>query len=267
MTYVNRPDQSGARSKDGGRATVRWVFADATARTNFTPLHSSPQPSAYDVGSEAWQLSDDSFWSLKSINPNVWVAKGAAGSGSGNVTGPLTSTDKALARFSGTNGQTLQDGHLTETDAGALGNADKGAVGAGTMVAPTGATTGAVNQAITAAGANFTHNIPVAASTTATVHIIATITDTTASKKRRIDGWAVVDGAAGTAVLLGTKSWTTFDDAASIYSADNTGDPTTMLYGKLSVSAGNLVFTVTAHATDAQDVNVHSFVYVDAYPA
>lgn len=143
----------------------------------------------------------------------------------------------------------------------------KAAIGQGSMLVPVGATTGAVNQAIAAAGVNFTHSIAVAASKTAFVYIRATITDTTAAKKRRINGCVLVDGAAGTAAIIGVDSWKTFDDAASIYSADNTGDPTTMLYGKLSVSAGNLVFTVTAHATDAQDVNVHSFVYVDAYPA
>lgn len=147
----------------------------------------------------------------------------------------------------------------TATQAGVTGN--------GTMVAATGPTTGAVNQAVTAAGANFTHNIPVAASFTGFIRIQATIKDTTNTKFRRIRGAVLVDGAAGTAALLGVSSWQTFDDAASMYVSDNTGDPTTMLYGKLSVSGGNLVFTVTAHASNNQKVNVHSFVDTDAYPA
>lgn len=143
----------------------------------------------------------------------------------------------------------------------------KGAKGAGSAIVAVAPTTGAVNQTLTHGGANFTHNIPVAASFTGFILIVATIKDTTNTKWRRIHGIAVVDGAAGTAVLLGTKNWTTFDDAASIYSADTPGDPTTMLYGKLSVSGGNLVFTVTNHATNDQKVNVHSFVISDAYPA
>lgn len=150
-------------------------------------------------------------------------------------------------------------GHLTQPSG-------KAAVGQGSMVAAVAPTTGAVNQAVTAAGANFTHNIPVASSFTGFIRIQATIKDTTNTKFRRIRGAVLVDGAAGTAVLLGVSSWQTFDDAASMYVTDNTGDPTTMLYGKLSVSGGNLVFTVTAHATNNQKVNVHSFVDTDAYP-
>lgn len=150
MTYVNRPDRSRG-------ATVRWVFADATARTNFAPQHGGADarpPSANDIGSEAWQLSDDSFWSLKSIAPNVWVAKGSGGGGgTGNVTGPGTSTDKALARFSGTNGQTIQDGHVKESDAGVLTNTELGCQGAngdgGTF--PLGAST-QKQTTVTAAG-------------------------------------------------------------------------------------------------------------------
>src|ERR1043165_4629240 len=66
--------------------------------------------------------------------------------------------------------------------------AQAGSVGAGTMVAATGATTGAVNQTVTHGGANFTHNIAVAASFTGFIRIESTIKDTTHTQFRRIYG-------------------------------------------------------------------------------
>lgn len=145
MTYVNKPDQSRG-------ASVRWVFADATARANFTPLHGGfKPPSAFDVGSEAWQISDDSFWSLKAVSPLTWVAKGSGGGSS--ITTPGTTTDKALVRWSGTAGSAIADGHITESDAGVLLKTELGCQGAngngGTF--PLGAST-EKQTTVTAAG-------------------------------------------------------------------------------------------------------------------
>lgn len=79
----------------GLHATTRWVFDNATDRGNFVVSSSYPSfggqtasqriaaLTVEDIGSEAWQLSDDSFWSLKSISPPVWVAKGSGGGGGG----------------------------------------------------------------------------------------------------------------------------------------------------------------------------------------
>lgn len=124
----------------------------------------------------------------------------------------------------------------------------------------TGPLTVSLNNAIAISGANFVHNIPCASGGTSYIRVQATIKDTTNTKRRRLRGVAVVDGAAGTAVLLGTPTWSVLDDSGSIYATtDENKDATTMLYGGLSVSAGNLVFTVTASGASAQDVNVRSF--------
>jgi len=45
------------------------------------------------------------------------------GGGAGDVAGPGSSTDNALARYDGTTGKLLQDGLVTESDAGALSGA------------------------------------------------------------------------------------------------------------------------------------------------
>lgn len=47
----------------------------------------------------------------------------AGGGGTGDVAGPSSATDNALARFDATTGKLLQDGVVTESDAGALSGA------------------------------------------------------------------------------------------------------------------------------------------------
>lgn len=59
-------------------------------------------------------------------NVAVWddetgtLIDGGAGSGSGDVTGPASSTDNALVRFDGATGKVVQNGVITESDSGAL---------------------------------------------------------------------------------------------------------------------------------------------------
>lgn len=48
------------------------------------------------------------------------ASSGGGGGGSGDVVGPASSTDNALARFDGTTGELLQDGVVTVSDAGAV---------------------------------------------------------------------------------------------------------------------------------------------------
>src|SRR5687768_6202103 len=48
----------------------------------------------------------------------------APGAGSGDVIGPASSTDNAVARFDGTGGKTLQNSAITVSDTGELGLPD-----------------------------------------------------------------------------------------------------------------------------------------------
>ena len=51
---------------------------------------------------------------------NFVVPQGAAGTGSGDVTGPASSTDNAIARFDSTTGKLLQNSTVTVSDVGAV---------------------------------------------------------------------------------------------------------------------------------------------------
>lgn len=65
-----------------------------------------------------------------------WVVIGATGSSDGDVTGPTSATDNALARFNGTTGKTIQD-----YTSGAPTVSDTGAVTVPSTLDVTGATT------------------------------------------------------------------------------------------------------------------------------
>jgi len=58
------------------------------------------------------------------VGPPVYdaVVSGGGGGGTGNVVGPATSTDNAIARFDGTTGKLIQSGVITEDDLGSLSN-------------------------------------------------------------------------------------------------------------------------------------------------
>lgn len=53
-----------------------------------------------------------------STNPKAWKLKGLGASSTGTVAGPETSTDNAIARYSGTEGQTIQDSPVLIDDDG-----------------------------------------------------------------------------------------------------------------------------------------------------
>jgi hypothetical protein len=220
--------------RTGIQPTVRWVFADATARDNFTPLVGIPSHvgavKENEIGSEAWQLSDDTFWSLKSIGPLVWVAKGSAGAGTGSVT------------WSGNRAVDLRE---------ATGSA-------ATIIAPVGAI-GASDQAVAAAGANYTLDLAIAANSTLDLYVRATIVNTTDSHKRRIRYRILVARDAGAPTIEELTEIKTNDTPASIYVADI--NPVA-LYGAPSISGNNFRFTVTAHATKNQKVTVGLFPFV-----
>ena len=58
------------------------------------------------------------------VGPPVYdaVVSGGGGGGTGNVVGPATSADNAIARFDGTTGKLIQSGVITEDDLGSLSN-------------------------------------------------------------------------------------------------------------------------------------------------
>lgn len=56
------------------------------------------------------------------IQFNVTISTTAAGAGTGDVLGPASSTDNAIARFDGTGGKTLQDSGVILTDGDILKN-------------------------------------------------------------------------------------------------------------------------------------------------
>lgn len=55
-------------------AIARWLHADAAARA-------AEVVEAKDIGKVSWQLSDDTFWALKTVSPATWVSIGALGGG------------------------------------------------------------------------------------------------------------------------------------------------------------------------------------------
>lgn len=90
-----------------------WEYADTTAREAATGL--TPD----DVGKLARQLDDNSLWMLTDDDPVTWVQVGGApggASGFGNVVGPSSATDNAIARFDGTTGKLVQNSNLTVPD-------------------------------------------------------------------------------------------------------------------------------------------------------
>jgi len=58
---------------DGLHAPLSWTFANAAARTSFTPTSGFPSsPTSVDVLKFALQLDDNSVWVLTSVSPITW---------------------------------------------------------------------------------------------------------------------------------------------------------------------------------------------------
>ena len=99
-----------------------WTFADATARTSFSPTEGEPmllaQLTTDDIGRVGLQLDDNTLWRLTAVTP-TWVQIAGASLG-GDVVGPGSATDNAVARFDGTTGKLIQNSVVTISDTGAL---------------------------------------------------------------------------------------------------------------------------------------------------
>ncbi len=76
-----------------------------------------PVPSDLEIGELAVNLADAKLYTK---NSGGTVIQLGGGSGSGDVVGPASATDNALARFDGTTGKLIQNSVATLTDAGAM---------------------------------------------------------------------------------------------------------------------------------------------------
>lgn len=81
-----------------------------------------PTTSDLDLGEIAINTYDGKMYIKKDSGTPEIVQIGAGGSGSGDVTGPASSTDNAVTRFNGTTGKTIQNSTVTLNDDGTFGN-------------------------------------------------------------------------------------------------------------------------------------------------
>ena len=92
-----------------------WEYADAAARTGATGLVSA------DVGKACKQMDTLALYVLTNHSPVTWATMGGGGGGgTGDVVGPGSSTDNAVARFDTTTGKLIQNSSVTISDGGDL---------------------------------------------------------------------------------------------------------------------------------------------------
>jgi hypothetical protein len=97
-----------------------WEYANAAARTGATGFTSD------DLDKVAKQTDDDTYYILTATTP-TWTQIDAAGGG--DVSGPGSSSDNAVARFDGTGGKTLQNtSPVTISDIGVIATVVEDAV-------------------------------------------------------------------------------------------------------------------------------------------
>lgn len=77
-----------------------------------------PLATDLDVGELAVNLTDQKLYSKKSDGTVILVGSGLGGAG--DVQGPASSTDNAIARYDGTTGKTIQNSAATISDTGTL---------------------------------------------------------------------------------------------------------------------------------------------------
>lgn len=78
-----------------------------------------PLSTNLEIGEIAVNLADQKLYSKNASGTVILVGSGASG-GTGDVVGPSSATDNALARFDGTTGKLIQNGTITQDDTGNL---------------------------------------------------------------------------------------------------------------------------------------------------
>lgn len=98
-----------------------------------------PTTADLDLGEIAINTYDGKAYMKKNVNGVESIVL-LVGSGSGDVSGPASSADKAIARFSGTGGKTIQNSSATIDDSGNITSPSHIANGTGANVMPVGTT-------------------------------------------------------------------------------------------------------------------------------
>ena len=104
---------------DAQTLTNKTLTAPVIDQTIFTEAAAPATPASGNVA--LYAKSDGLLYSLDDAGTETLVSGGSGGGGgSGDVVGPSSSTDEALARFDSTTGKLLQDAVATLSDAGAF---------------------------------------------------------------------------------------------------------------------------------------------------
>lgn len=93
------------------------IQADSTEKGALIPRMTTTQRDAISSPPESLLIYNTTTDQFEHFDGSSWVATGA---GSGDVTGPASATDNAIARFDGTGGKTLQNSGPTIDDSGNL---------------------------------------------------------------------------------------------------------------------------------------------------
>jgi hypothetical protein len=99
-----------------------------------------PLAADLEPGELAVNLTDQKLYSKKTDGTVILVGTGIGGAGSGDVVGPASATDNAIARFDGTNGKVIQNSGASIDDSGNLTALSNNATGTGANIMPTGTT-------------------------------------------------------------------------------------------------------------------------------
>jgi hypothetical protein len=198
------------------------------------------------------------------IEGGVGAGGGGGGGGTGDVVGPASSTDNAVARFDSTTGKLLQNSVVTISDAGVVSTSGGPFVGNGEIRQPGASldiyTTGVNDVRLTAglAGSNLDiggglENIRIGQAPAQPISFTGVITHSAATLAAP---WAVADGGTGAAtltnhgVLVGAGT-----SAVVATAAGTTGQP--LVSGGASADPAYAVLGVVGGGTGAATLAAH----------
>ena len=92
---------------------IKQIFNPTTTNAGVNIGAEVSDPSAGVNGDMFYNSTDNK---LRAYQNGTWIDVIGGGSGGGNVTGPTSSTDNAIARFSGTDGETIQNSGIIIDD-------------------------------------------------------------------------------------------------------------------------------------------------------